>query len=117
MLTNSTPLNVPAYRAFGRCPPLPLDRRDVPGEGPCIDPETRALRDSTAVSEIDPFVTVSPADSVQRRSVSWDGMAAEIVQATKRGRTEYRFRAPFHLLALYEQGMCGNGDTFVEGLP
>jgi AraC family transcriptional regulator len=44
-------------------------------------------------------------------------MAAEIVQATSREKIELRFRGPLHLLALCEQGMRSDGDTFVEGLP
>ena len=30
---------------------------------------------------------------------------------------EFRFRAPFHLLAVYEHGVRSDGDTRVEGLP
>ena len=53
----------------------------------------------------------------QAPAVTWNGMAAEIVQATRRQGTEYRFRAQRHLLAVYEQGVRSDGDTFVEGLP
>jgi len=62
-------------------------------------------------------VTVTPAGGVRRRAVASDGMAAEIVQVTARERIEFRFRAPFHLLAAYERGTRRDGDTFVEGLP
>src|SRR5260370_24915529 len=44
-------------------------------------------------------------------------MAAEIVQATRRERMEFRFRGTRHLLVLCEQGARSDGDTFVEGLP
>jgi AraC family transcriptional regulator len=44
-------------------------------------------------------------------------MSAEIVQAARREKIEYRFRAPFHLLVLYDQAVRDDGDTFVEGLP
>src|SRR6267154_2546479 len=44
-------------------------------------------------------------------------MAAEAVHTTKRCRIECRFRAPVHLLALFEAGERSEGSTFVEGLP
>jgi AraC family transcriptional regulator len=44
-------------------------------------------------------------------------MAAEVVQATRSDRIESRFRAPVHLLAVYERRMRHEGETFVEGLP
>jgi AraC family transcriptional regulator len=62
-------------------------------------------------------VEIHPADVVKRRVVTWDGMAAEIVQATRRERMEFRFRGTRHLLVLCEQGARSDGDTFVEGLP
>src|SRR5258708_15427959 len=66
---------------------------------------------------IDLAVEISPDDTVTRRAVTWDGMAAEIVQATRHERIELRFRAPHHLLAVYEQGVRRDGETFVDGLP
>ena len=62
-------------------------------------------------------VEVHPADIVKRHVVTWDGMAAEIVHATRRERMEFRFRGTRHLLVLCEQGVRSDGDTFVEGLP
>ena len=62
-------------------------------------------------------VEVHPADVVKRHVVTWDGMAAEIVHATRRERMEFRFRGTRHLLVLCEQGVRSDGDTFVEGLP
>jgi AraC family transcriptional regulator len=61
-------------------------------------------------------VEISPSDIVKRRTVTWNGMAAEIVQATTRERVEFRYRGPRHLLAVYDQGTRSDGDTFVEGL-
>jgi AraC family transcriptional regulator len=49
--------------------------------------------------------------------VTWHGTGAEIVQATKHDKIEFRFRGPRHLLAVYDQGMRSDGDTLVEGLP
>ena len=62
-------------------------------------------------------VQVHPADAVKRRLISCNGMAAEIVQATRRERMEFRFRGTRHLLILCDQGARRDGDTFVEGLP
>jgi AraC family transcriptional regulator len=69
------------------------------------------------VNETKPGVEVCPADVVKRHTVTWDGMAAEIVQATRREKMEFRFRGPLHLLAVCDQGLRSDGDTFVEGLP
>ena len=62
-------------------------------------------------------VQVSPSHIVRRQAIAWDSMAAEIVQATKNEKLEFRFRSSFHLLAVYEQGGRSGGDSFVEGLP
>ncbi|MBV8189608.1 MAG: helix-turn-helix transcriptional regulator [Alphaproteobacteria bacterium] len=64
-----------------------------------------------------PVVEIHPADVVKRRSVSGAGIAAEIVQATRREKLEFRFRAPIHLLTICDRGVRSDGDTFVEGLP
>jgi len=62
-------------------------------------------------------VTVSPPDIVKHQSASWDGVAAEVVQATRRERTAFSFEAPVHLLALFERGARSHGETQVEGAP
>ena len=62
-------------------------------------------------------VEVYPPDIVTRSTMAWDGMAAEIVQATRPETIEFRFRAPLHLLAVYDQGIRSDGETFVDGLP
>jgi AraC family transcriptional regulator len=74
-------------------------------------------RQSIEVDGIDYGVKIHPSDIVKRRAVSSHGMAAEIVQATKRDKIECRFRGPVHLLALYDRGVRQDGETFVEGLP
>lgn len=62
-------------------------------------------------------VEVHPANAATRHAVAWQGMAAEIVQATGPGRIEFRFRGPLHLLAVCERGVRSDGASFVEGLP
>jgi AraC family transcriptional regulator len=126
MLTNSLPTNVGLCRPFVRNPPrssqagvlLSLDER--PGlEGHYERPShaVRLTHDRPAIGAIDGAVEVVPSDAVKRHAATWDGVTAEIVQATKHESIEYRFRAPRHLLAVYEQGVRRDGDTLVEGLP
>jgi AraC family transcriptional regulator len=123
MLTNSLPTN--ATSSFKTSPsllppaifPLSTERR---AERRHVE---RAARNQVhqphrvASNTVHPIVEISPPDSVERRTASWPGMAAEIVQATRSDRIESRFRAPLHLLAVYERGMRHEGETFVEGLP
>lgn len=62
-------------------------------------------------------VEISSGDAVSSRTVISDGIVAEVVQAAGHDKFEFRFRAPMHLLVVYEQGTRRDGDTFVEGLP
>ena len=127
MLTNSPSTNFPSYRRFDRNPPaaprasmlLRSERRPHVGEGQhdYADHWLRPLVDHRAPAALDRTVEIFPADAVKRREVSWDGMTAEVVQATRSERTEYRYNGPRHLLAVYEQGERRDGETLVEGLP
>jgi AraC family transcriptional regulator len=65
----------------------------------------------------DQAVQIFPSDAVTRRRLAWDGMAIEVVQATGHEKVEIHFRAPVHLLIAYEEGVRGNGETLIEGLP
>ena len=65
----------------------------------------------------DQAVRIFPTDAVTRRRLPWDGMAIEVVQAIGHEKVEIRFRAPVHLLVAYEEGVRGNGETLIEGLP
>jgi AraC family transcriptional regulator len=65
----------------------------------------------------EPTVDISPREIANRRATSWDGMAAEIVETTRRARIDIRFRAPVHLLVVVEEGVRLAGETLVEGLP
>src|ERR1700719_2838594 len=62
------------------------------------------LYDGRGAEQIEPAVEISPVDAVKRRFATWDGMAAEIVQATRLERIEARASAPHHLLPPHEQG-------------
>jgi AraC family transcriptional regulator len=65
----------------------------------------------------DAAVEISPSTAVSRRGMAWHGMAAEAVGILEQGRIESRFRAPVHMLALFESGVRSDGCTSVEGLP
>ena len=87
-------------------------RRDDRGNN-----QPSGLRDQLAASGMDSVVEIFPDDIVKRRGVAWDGMEAEIMQATTCERIELRFRARRHLLVVYEQEARRDGETLVEGLP
>jgi AraC family transcriptional regulator len=71
----------------------------------------------TATPLDEPSVQISPSEAVSRRRMSWPGIAAEVVQTNRRARIHFRFRAPVHMLVIYERGVRHAGRTFVEGLP
>jgi AraC-like DNA-binding protein len=96
---------------------LSIDRHSRLGEERPRNPLAWPLYGYTPDNAIDHAVEIFPSDIVKRRAVTWDGMAAEVVQATGYDKIEFRFRAPFHLLVAYEQGVRRDGETLVEGLP
>jgi AraC family transcriptional regulator len=75
------------------------------------------LSDLPTGEVIDQAVGILPSDAVTRRRLAWDGMTIEVVQAIGHEKVEIRFRAPVHLLVAYEEGVRGNGETLIEGLP
>jgi AraC family transcriptional regulator len=93
----------------------PFDR--LAARPPQAAQPVRPLLPRPPADAADHAVQVCPADSVKRRAVAWDGMTVETLQATSHEKIEFRFRAPLHLLAVYDQGIRSDGDTFVEGLP
>lgn len=62
-------------------------------------------------------VKITPDDAINRRLVSWRGMAGEVVQATRHAKVEVSFRAALHLLVLHEQGIRFDGETLIQGMP
>jgi AraC family transcriptional regulator len=62
-------------------------------------------------------VQVSPANAVTRRSARWPGMAVEIVQASRRGRIDYRYSASMHMLVVHDRGVRHDGCTLIRGVP
>ena len=63
------------------------------------------------------IVQVSPPDAVSRRIARWPGMAVEIVQASRRGRIDYHFCAPVHMLVVHDRDVRHDGSADIEGLP
>ena len=124
MLTDTLPMNAASSHEMG---PSRLPRAIVPlSFEKCgrLRYDERADRNRAcpthhcAATGMDhPIVDISPHDSVRRRTATWPGMAAEIVEATRHDRIESRFCAPVHLLAAHERGVRHDGGTFVEGLP
>jgi AraC family transcriptional regulator len=64
-----------------------------------------------------PALEISPAGVVSRRASAWDGIRAEVVQFITHAKIEFRFRAPCHLLVVYEEGVREKGETVVGDLP
>jgi len=50
------------------------------------------------------LMEISPPDIVKRRVMASGGATAEVVRGKRRAKIELRFRAPLHLLVMYEQG-------------
>jgi AraC family transcriptional regulator len=73
--------------------------------------------DTATVEFVGPTVAILPADTVKRRTLTWRGISAELVQAVRHDKIETRYCAPVHLLAAFERGTRDDGHTFVEGLP
>src|ERR1700733_7341717 len=118
MLTDSDALDCEpsAYRESIRPPAFePRTRLRV---GTCTDrTQAHPLNHSTTAATISSVVQISPPDAVSRRGVSWPGMAGESVQANRRGRINFHFCAPVHMLAMYERSVRHEGGTFIQGLP
>src|SRR5262245_40654126 len=62
-------------------------------------------------------VQISPIESVKRHSKEQCGIVTESIYAPARSRIELRYDAPAHLLVLYEDGVRGEGETTIDGLP
>jgi AraC family transcriptional regulator len=127
MLTNSSVTKVaPSYPPDRICAgpvrvaTLPLfDPRPSLGRGQhdAIGDSARPHHDRLLTDAIACAVGVTPSNLVKRHTAAWDGLAAEVVQATRRDSIEFHYRGPRHLLAVYEQGERVAGETLVEGLP
>ena len=60
-----------------------------------------------------PALEITPARVVSRRGARWDGVRLEIIQQLTHDKIELRFRAPCHLLLVYEDGVRADGETVI----
>jgi AraC family transcriptional regulator len=98
---------------------LPITRSRIIGgahESFIFDP-TRQVDDQVPADAIYPVVDISPSEAVARLTLTGHGMAAESVRSTSHGKIQHHYRAPMHMLVMYEKGERRDGETFVEGLP
>jgi AraC family transcriptional regulator len=56
---------------------------------------------------------IKPADVVSRRAAAWRGMKVEVIQCITHDKIELRFRSPWHLLLVYEEGVRDSGETVI----
>ena len=64
-----------------------------------------------------PALEITPARVVSRHSTGWHGVRLEIIQHLTHDKVELRFRAPRHLLIVYEDGVRAGGETDIgEGV-
>jgi AraC family transcriptional regulator len=110
VLTNSLHTNAPSINPFSRTARMPL--RSEPDGAHELAGRYKQRLAATPSATVD----IDPRELVKRRSVAIDGLTIEIVQATRRETIEYRYRAPFHMLVVYEQGIRRDGVTSVEGV-
>jgi hypothetical protein len=111
VLTNSLRTNVSSANHFASRTRAPLqagvllDRRDRFAHN--HDADDDAVVDLNEPPSIDIAiggVQISPREVTKRRTFTSAGMAAEIIQTTRRAKVEYRYRGPLHLIVVYEQG-------------
>jgi AraC family transcriptional regulator len=106
------PLALPA------APTRPLGLRPLYGDNRMPGGEPiRLARGRADAAGISSTVTIAPSKAATRRMAKWPGMAAELVELSGSERVQIRFRAPAHLLVVYEQGVRRAGESQVEGLP
>ena len=112
MLTNSLSMNVvPGFKSTDRTSPQSV-LLSMNGRGRLHPDHER--HDPVAADHA--TADIHPSDIVKRRTATWDGMVAEIVQTTRCERIESRFCGESHLLVVYEQGTRREGETVVDGL-
>jgi AraC family transcriptional regulator len=107
-------------RAFDGSRPGPgvkLLRIDGRFEDQATNGRIRRLRDAKISDGNGRTLEIAPAHVVTRHAVAWDGIRVEVVQSTTHDKVEFRFRAPCHLLLVYEEGVRDDGETQLGDLP
>ena len=109
-------------RAFNESRPGPgvkllrIDRGLENGGQPA-NGRARPLPDPKIGQVTGPALEISRAGVVSRRASVWDGIRVEVIQSVTHDKIELRFRAPCHLLLVYEEGVRDEGETVVDDLP
>lgn len=74
--------------------------------------------DDRGIDKTDRYaLQIFPAHAASRRVVAWDGITVDQVRCSAHDRFEFRFRAPWHLLLVHEEGVRDHGETVVRTLP
>ena len=82
--------------------------------------QARASTDSRSPSGgnvLIPTVKITSAASIERFGTGCRRWFSESVHVPIRSKIEFLFQGPLHLLALYNEGMRKNGETWIDGLP
>src|SRR5258708_4289927 len=109
-------------RAFNDSRPGPgvkLLRIDggLKNDGQPANGRARPLPDPKVGRVNSPALEISPAGVISRRASAWDGIRVEVVQFVTHDKIEFRFRAPCHLLLVYEEGVGGGGERVAGARP
>src|SRR5262245_58284751 len=115
MLTKALPKETSSFGAHV----LNSDRR-ARAVNRSVPPRLNEIRAWPTQTELDvdrPVMSITPAQAVRRRMVSWKDVTVEVVQAVGSERAEYRHRGNRHLLVFFEQLSRRSGETTLDGLP
>lgn len=61
-------------------------------------------------------LAVSPAQSIIRRAIEWDGITVELIQSVTDSKVELIFRGPRHLFLVYQESSGHSGDRLRSSL-
>ena len=96
-------------------------RRDGINHGSIGRSHIRAIADAHSQPSNDstvfhPTVEITPAEPVKRLGKGWRWWFSESVYIPVGSKIEFRFQGSAHLLALYNEGIRKNGETWIDGL-
>jgi AraC family transcriptional regulator len=76
---------------------------------------TLATPPVSAALIFDQTVDISPMDAIKRHSTGRYGILVESIYAPAQSRIVCRFRAPCHLVVMYDDGIRRDGETSIDG--
>jgi AraC family transcriptional regulator len=77
---------------------------------------TLATPPVSAALIFDQTVDISPMDAIKRHSTGRYGILVESIYAPAQSRIVCRFRAPCHLVVMYDDGIRRDGETSIDGM-